>query len=161
MLIANARNMQNDVVISLSVLAGLIFTYIFKLPIIDLITAFLVSIYIMFIAFRIFMQSNRDLMDGIDDPNIYHMIISASKSVSGISNPHKIRVRKMAHQYLVALDVEIDGNITLNKAHKLSRLVENKIKEKLPNVYDVIVHAEPIGNIEPDEVYGVSEDKLP
>ncbi len=161
MLIANARNMQNDVVISLSVLTGLIFTFIFELPIIDLITAFLVSIYIMFIAFRIFMQSNRDLMDGIDNPDIYKIIISGAKCIDGVSNPHRIRVRKMAHQYLVALDVEIDGNITLNEAHKLSHLVENKIKEKLPNVYDVLVHAEPTGNIEPDEVYGVSEDKLP
>ncbi len=160
MLIANARNMQNDVVISISVLIGLIFTFIFKLPIVDLITAFLVSIYVMFIAFRIFMQSNRDLMDGIDDPDIYQKIITATKRIDGVSNPHKIRVRKMAHKYIVAVDIEVDGNISLHDAHDLSVQVENEIKETLSNVYDVIVHAEPIGNDEPDEVYGVSEDKL-
>ncbi len=160
MLIANARNMQNDVVISLSVLTGLIFTFVLKLPIIDLITAFLVSIYIMFVAFRIFMQSNRDLMDGIDNPEIYQKIITASKSVSGISNPHRIRVRKMAHLYIVALDVEIDGNLSLLEAHELSSQVEGEIKKILPNVYDVLVHPEPVGNVEPDEVYGISEDKL-
>lgn len=160
MLIANARNMQNDVVISISVLIGLIFTFIFELPIVDLITAFLVSIYIMFIAFRIFMQSNRDLMDGIDDPKIYRKIISAAKRITGVSNPHKIRVRKMSHQYIVAVDIEVDGSISLHDAHVLSVNVENEIKNTLPNVYDVIVHAEPIGNDEPDEVYGVSEDKL-
>lgn len=160
MLIANARNMQNDVVISLSVLAGLIFTFILKLPIIDLITAFLVSIYIMFIAFKIFMQSNRDLMDGIDDPNIYQKIIVAAKSISGVSNPHRIRVRKMAHQYVVALDIEIDGSISLLDAHELSSQVESEIKKVIPNVYDVLVHPEPIGNLEPDEAYGISEDKL-
>ncbi len=160
MLIANARNMQNDVVISISVLAGLVFTFILKMPIIDLITAFAVSIYIMFIAFRIFMQSNRDLMDGMDNPEIYQKIITCAKKVDGISNPHRIRVRKMAHQYLVALDVEIDGTLSLNEAHALSHTVENKIKEVLPNVYDVLVHAEPTGNIEPNEAYGVSEDKL-
>ena len=160
MLIANARNMQNDIVISFSVLIGLIFTFIFKLPIIDLLTAFAVSFYIMFIAFRIFMQSNRDLMDGIDNPEIYQKIIASVKSIDGVSNPHRIRVRKMSHLYLIALDVEIDGNITLNEAHQLLLLVENKIKENLPNIYDIIVHPEPIGNIEPNEVYGVSEDKL-
>lgn len=160
MLIANARNMQNDVVISISVLVGLVFTFILKKPIIDLITAFAVSFYIMFIAFRIFMQSNRDLMDGIEDPEIYQKIISCTKKVEGVSNPHRIRVRKMSHQYIIALDVEIDGNITLHKAHKLSQCVEHNIKKALPNVYDVLVHPEPIGNIEPDEVYGVSEDKL-
>ncbi len=67
MLIANARNMQNDVVISVAVLIGLIFTFIFRLPIIDKITALLVSVYIMIIAFRIFIQTNVELMDGIED----------------------------------------------------------------------------------------------
>ncbi len=160
MLIANARNMQNDVIISLSVLTGLIFTFILKLPIIDLITAFMVSIYIMFIAFKIFMQSNRDLMDGVDDPHIYQKIINAAKSVKGVSHPHRIRVRKMAHQYLVALDIEIDGSKSLLEAHKISSFVEAEIKKTIPNIYDIIIHPEPIGNIEPDEAYGVSEDKL-
>ncbi|NQU35669.1 MAG: cation transporter [Bacteroidetes bacterium] len=160
MLIANARNMQNDVVISISVLVGLVFTFILKMPIIDLLTAFVVSFYIMFIAFRIFMQSNRDLMDGMDNTEIYQKIINCTKNVVGVSNPHRIRVRKMAHQYLIALDVEIDGNLSLHEAHALSHLVENKIKENLSNVYDVLVHPEPTGNIEPDEAYGVSEDKL-
>ncbi len=160
MLIANARNMQNDVIISLSVLTGLIFTFVFQLPIIDLITAFLVSFYIMFIAFRIFMQSNRDLMDGIDDPVIYQKIIAAAKSIKGVTNPHRIRVRKMAYQYVVAIDVEIDGENTLHEAHHLSSLVEDEIKKIIPNVYDVLVHPEPTGNIDPDEVYGISEDKL-
>jgi cation diffusion facilitator family transporter len=160
MLIANARNMQNDVVISISVLVGLVFTFILKMPIIDLLTAFAVSIYIMFIAFRIFMQSNRDLMDGIDDPEIYKKIINCAKEVNGVTNPHRIRVRKMSHQYIIALDVEIEGNTSLNEAHKLCYDVENGIKETLPNVYDVLVHPEPLGNFEPGEVYGVSEDKL-
>ncbi len=160
MLKANSRNMQNDVIISLAVLIGLVFTFVFNLSIIDLITAFLVSIYIMFVAFKIFMQTNIDLMDGVDDAKIYPKIIIAAKSVKGVSNPHRIRVRKMAHQYIIALDIEINGNISLDKAHHLSTLVENKIRKVIPNVYDVLVHPEPKGNIEPNEVYGVSEDKL-
>jgi len=160
MLIANSKNMQNDVIISVAVLIGLVFTFVFKLSIIDLITAFAVSIYIMIIAFKIFMQTNIDLMDGINDSHIYKKIIYAAKTVNGVSNPHRIRVRKMAHQYIVAIDIEIDGHTSLHEAHKLSVLVEQAIKKAIPNTYDVLVHAEPIGNIEPDEVYGVSEDKL-
>ena len=160
MLIANARNMQNDVVISLSVLAGLIFTFIFELPIIDVITALLVSVYIMFIAFRIFMQTNRDLMDGVDDEEIYKKIVDQVKSVEGASNPHRIRVRKMAHLYLIALDIEVDGKILLDDAHKLGAEVEKNIKQNIPNVYDVLIHVEPEGNDESDEVFGVSEQQL-
>jgi cation diffusion facilitator family transporter len=160
MLIANARNMQNDVVISFSVLAGLIFTFVFKMPVIDVITALLVSIYIMFIAFQIFMQTNRDLMDGVDDEEIYRKIVDQVNCVDGASNPHRIRVRKMAHLYLIALDIEVDGKMPLDKAHELSAEVEKNIKQNIQNVYDVLVHVEPFGNCEIDEVFGISEEHL-
>jgi len=160
MLIANARNMQNDVVISVSVLVGLIFTFILDMPIFDVITAFAVSIYIMFVAFRIFMQSNRELMDGVEDKQIYKTIIQTVKQVEGASNPHRIRVRKMSHLYLIALDIEVEGSLSLHDAHQIGVQVERDLKQEIQNVYDVLVHIEPIGNVEPDEVFGVSEDKL-
>ncbi|MDR1937026.1 MAG: cation diffusion facilitator family transporter, partial [Tannerellaceae bacterium] len=46
MLIANAKNMRNDVVISLSVLLGLVFTFTLKLPILDSVTSLFVSLFI-------------------------------------------------------------------------------------------------------------------
>lgn len=159
MLIVNGRNMQNDVVISISVLIGLGFTFWFKLPILDTITALFVSFYIMFIAFRIFMQTNRDLMDGISDTEIYRNIIEIVNSVEGAHNPHRIRVRKLANLYLVALDLEIDGNLSLNQAHEISNQVDALIKEKIDNIYDVLIHVDPKG-IEEEEAYGVSESDL-
>ena len=161
MLIANARNMQNDVVISVSVLVGLIATHLLKLPVIDIITALIVSVYIMFIAFKIFMESNRELMDGIEDTHIYNEIIAAARSVDGVTNPHRIRVRKMANYLLISMDIEIDGKISLKKAHEISHKVENRIKNDIDNVYDVLVHPEPAGDVNPDEVYGVSEKSVP
>lgn len=157
MLIANARNMQNDVVISFTVLAGLVFTFIFEMPVLDKIAALLVSAYIMFIAFRIFMQTNREMMDGVDDKGIYQKIIQLVNSVEGAHNPHRIRVRKMGHLLLVAMDIEVDGNVSLDEAHKIGVEVEVQLKKIIPNLYDVLVHLEPLGNHEPDEAYGVSE----
>ena len=159
MLMANARNMQNDVVISISVLLGLVFTFWFEMPIIDVITACMVSFYLMYVAFKIFMDSNRDLMDGINDTDIYKKIIDSAKSVEGANNPHRIRVRKMANLYLIALDLEVDGNICLTEAHNIGMKVEEKIKENINNIYDVLIHIEPLGSQE-DEVYGVSEQDL-
>lgn len=160
MLIANARNMQNDVVISISVLVGLVFTFVFNMPIIDKITALLVSIYIMVIAFRIFMETNREMMDGVEDSEIYRKIIESVNKVDGATNPHRIRVRKMAHLYVIALDIEVDGQLSLSEAHEIAVCVEGSLKDTIPNVYDVLIHTEPMGNIEPDEVFGVSEKDL-
>ncbi|MCK5029810.1 MAG: cation transporter, partial [Bacteroidales bacterium] len=72
MLIANAKNMRNDILISASVLVGLVFTHILHLPVLDLITAMAVSVWIMKAGFEIFMETSRELMDGTDNPEIYY-----------------------------------------------------------------------------------------
>ena len=160
MLIANAKNMQSDVVISGSVLLGLIFTFVLKMPVIDTILAFLVSIWIMYIAFKIFMESSRDLMDRIEDTDIYKTIINTVNGIDGASNPHRIRIRKIGNTFEISLDIEVDGKLTLNEAHKIAAKVEDRLKSNIKNVYDILVHVEPLGNKEPDEVYGVSEQVL-
>ncbi len=160
MLIANAKNMQSDVVISLSVLVGLLFTFYLKMPVLDVITAFVVSVWIMVVAVKIFFETNRELMDGVDDPDIYNKIVEAVKAVPGVSRPHRIRVRKMANRYVIALDIEVDGAMTLLEAHEKSIRVEKMIREKIENVFDILVHVEPAGMHEPDEVDGISEKDI-
>ncbi len=160
MLIANAKNMQSDVVISLSVLLGLLFTFYFKMPVLDVITAFIVSIWIMVVAVKIFFETNRELMDGVDDPEVFKKIVDACKTVPGVSRPHRIRVRKMANQYLIALDIEVDGKLTVLEAHRKSIQLEKKIKESVGQVFDILVHVEPAGMHEHDEVDGISETDI-
>ncbi len=157
MLLANARNMQNDVFISLAVLIGLVFTFILKLPILDSITAFIVSIWIMKVGLQIFFQSNTELMDGMKDPILYCELFRAVKLVDGAKNPHRVRVRKIGNLNMISMDVEVDPNITVTEAHEIARKVENIIKQSLPNVYDIVVHIEPYGNDEENEKFGLKE----
>lgn len=160
MLIANARNMQNDVIISGSVLIGLIFTFIFKLPILDTLTAMLVSVYIMYTAFKIFMEANLELMDGVDNNEVYNQIFKAVNEIDGAYKPHRVRTRKMGKYYIIGIDIEVDGNITVNESHKIAQKVEDNIKKFVRNVYDVLVHIEPYGKDHKEEPFGVSEEHM-
>lgn len=157
MLLANGRNMQNDILISVSVFAGLLFTHVFNYPLIDPIIALLVSFWIMYTAFRIFMESNTELMDGVDDPEKYKQIFDAVNEVEGAQNPHRARIRKMGNYYLVAIDIEVDGDTSVNQAHKIAHEVEKNIKHKISDVYDILVHIEPLGVTHETEKFGVSE----
>lgn len=160
MLIANARNMRNDILISLSVLASLIFTILLKEPLIDRIIALAISVFIMYSAFRIFMKSNVDLMDGIDNTEVYSRLFEAVKSVEGAHNPHRVRARKIGHHYMVNLDIEVDPSLTVQDAHTIAKNVEDSIKSNLRNIYDVMIHVEPLGNQEEDEKYGITESEI-
>ena len=160
MLIANARNMRNDILLSISVLAGLLFIYILDKPLIDRIVAFLISLFIMYEGFRIFMKSNIDLMDGIDNTDVYNRLFDSVHSVRGAHNPHRVRARKIGHYYMINLDIEVDPDLSVKDAHDIAKHVENSIKSNLRNIYDVMVHVEPLGNMEEDEKYGITESEI-
>jgi cation diffusion facilitator family transporter len=160
MIIANAKNMRNDILISGSVLVGLAFTFILEMPVLDIITAMLVSLWIMKVAFNIFQESNMELMDGVTDTEVYFRIFKAVEAVEGAHNPHRIRVRHLSNMMLVAMDIEVDQSITVMEAHEIAKKVENKLKEEIPNIYDVLIHIEPLGNVEKDEAFGISEKNI-
>jgi len=155
MLVANGKNMRGDVVTSASVLVGLGATYLFGLPILDRVIALIVSLWIIKNAVEIFMEANTELMDGTSDSGLYKEVFAAVASVDGVGNPHRTRLRKLGSRLVVDLDIEVDPKMSVSKAHDLSVLVEKAIKERLPEVYDVIVHVEPRGNREEDERYGL------
>ena len=157
MLNANAQNMQNDVLISVTVLAGLLLTYIIKLPVIDSLIALLVSIWIIRVAFKIFVQTNIELMDGSKDSSDYIKIFDAVNKIKEVKNPHRVRIRKAGHMLVIGIDIEVEGDMSVNEAHEISIQVEQSIKSVLENVYDIVVHIEPLGNYEKHEKFGLSE----
>jgi cation diffusion facilitator family transporter len=160
MLVANGRNMRNDILISLGVLIGLVCTLLLKQPLIDRFLALLISLFIMYSAFRIFMKTNIDLMDGIDDPGLYDQLFEAVKKVDGAYHPHRVRARKIGYRYMVNLDIEVHPFLSVREAHEIANQVEKNIKADLNDVYDVMVHVEPLGNNEEGEKYGISESEI-
>ncbi|MCL2329319.1 MAG: cation diffusion facilitator family transporter [Bacteroidetes bacterium] len=157
---ANAVNMRNDVIISVGVLLGLAFTFIFNLPILDVITGLLISIYIIKSAITIFMESNVELMDSVKDENVYKKIFEAVDSVHGASNAHRVRSRQIGGMYMIDLDIEVDGTITLNEAHDIAEQVEKNIYQSIENVYDINIHVEPKGHCMDNEKFGLHKEMM-
>jgi len=154
MLIANGKNMRGDVVISVSVLVGLGFSFALHLPILDRVTALLVSFWIIKVAAGIFREANLELMDGTAGAGPYGEVFAAVATVPGAGNPHRTRVRRLGSILIVDLDIEVEPQLSVASAHDIALAVEQAIKRALPEVYDVIVHIEPKGNTE-DERFGL------
>lgn len=157
MLIANGINMRNDVIISVSVLAGLVFTFVLDMPMLDAVSAIIVSLFILRSAVGIFMESNIELMDGVRDVSVYQQIFDAVANVEGAYNPHRVRSRTIGGKYMIDLDVEVDGNMSVRDAHGISLEVEKMIREKVPDVFDIVVHVEPKGDVHQEEVFGINQ----
>jgi cation diffusion facilitator family transporter len=151
--------MRNDVFLSSSVLVGLIFTYVLNLAVIDKIIALFLGIWIIKVAIEIFYEENHELMEGIEDTSVYKELFQAVILVEGAHNPHKARIRKIGAFIIIDLDIEVEGNLTVYESHEIAKRVENSIRSHMENVYDVLIHVEPLGNVEEDEKYGVSLKK--
>lgn len=160
MLLANARNMQADIVLSMAVLLGLSISVYFDIPMIDSFIALGVGGWIVKIGYGIFMESNTELMDGVDDMTVYEKVFEAADAVPGAYNPHRARIRKMSNLYLIDLDIEVDGTLNVAESHKIGSRVEKEIKNRIINVYDIMIHVEPKGNIERNERYGLTKEDV-
>lgn len=157
---ANAANMRNDVIISVGVLAGLAFTFLLKIPLLDSVAGLIISLFILRSSIRIFLESSVGLMDGVQDTKIYDTIFEAVQRVPGAGNPHRVRLRMIGNLYLIALDIEVDPSITVQQGHQIAEAVEQSIRQAEIEVYDIVVHVEPIGCSRCVERFGVDEQTV-
>jgi len=162
MILANAKNMKSDIFMSSAVLIGLGASKLFSMPILDPISALLISIWVIKSAIDIFLDTNRELMDGNTDNELYKTLFDATMSVKGVSNPHRARIRKIASHWDIDLDIEVDAQMTVHEAHEIAENVEIAIKKAIPDVYDIMVHIEPQGHSghHPQEQFGISMESV-
>ena len=160
MMRADAMNMRNDILLSFTVLAGLLFTQFLNLPILDVLFGLGISIWIIVSGLRIFLHANTELMDSVEDREVYRQVFAATEKVPGVQNPHRVRIRRLNALYVVDLDVEVDGNLTVEQAHALACQLEKEICASVGNIYDIMVHIEPEGCEIHQEGYGLVPDDV-
>jgi cation diffusion facilitator family transporter len=162
MLKANAQNMAADVVISAGVLIGLGLSIAFNWGAIDSVAALLVGFWVIKASVSIFLEVNSELMDGGSGREQYKTVFEAVHSVPGALNPHRTRIRSIAGFLDIDIDVEVDAALSVREAHKIATSVEEAIRLRVENVFDVMVHIEPHGeeNGAALEAYGLTEKSL-
>jgi cation diffusion facilitator family transporter len=159
MLKANAKNMSADVMLSVGVLVGLGLSMTLNIAVIDSWAAGLVGLWIIKSALSIFLEANTELMDGGSNKAFYKLVFDAANSVEGAGKPHRVRMRRIAGLWDIDIDIEVPPNKTVLEAHWIAYKVEEAIKAQVENIFDIMVHIEPAGNLE-QEGYGLSEKNI-
>ncbi|MFW5717590.1 MAG: cation transporter [Spirochaetota bacterium] len=96
MLNSDAKIMRSDI-ISIAVLAGLLFTFALELPVVDALTALGVSVWITWVAFGIFLETNVELMERYGDPSTYQEIFDIhTKPIGNVEGPKRYGVSQRA-----------------------------------------------------------------
>jgi cation diffusion facilitator family transporter len=83
---------------------------------------------------------------GEESSNISALVGRLARQVG--AEAHSIWVRQSNHRYHVELHVEVERGWSLAKAHDLATRLEILIKETAPEVAEVVIHLEPVGDLE-------------
>jgi cation diffusion facilitator family transporter len=67
----------------------------------------------------------------------------AVQEVSGVTGCHQVEVSYSDGHYLISLHCEIDGETSVEEAHRIASELERHLYHRLPHVRQVIVHTEP------------------
>ena len=70
-----------------------------------------------------------------------------------------MRIRKLNNHLDIYLDIEVDGDLSVTQGHDIAKDLETNIKNVFDEVFDVMVHVEPISN-EEDEQFGISHKDI-
>ncbi len=83
------------------------------------------------------------LMDRVPDPKFFAQVRQAALRVADVKDTEKIRIQSFGPDAHVNIDIEVDPQLTVEVAHKISQEVRIEIQKEWPAVRDVTVHIEP------------------
>ena len=89
----------------------------------------------------------RPALGEIMDENLYEGLIEEireiAQTVPGIISTEKCLIRKVGMFYHADLHATVDSGISVRKGHDIAHALKNTLKEKLPQLGNVLIHIEP------------------
>jgi len=140
-LISDALHTKADIFTSASVIISLILIKC-GYPIVDHIVTIIISLFIAHAGYDIVKQSQAVLCDTaaiLDVKKITEIVLG----IKGVKTCHKIRTRGRPDDIYIDLHVQVNADMHIDNAHKISYAIEEAIKKSIPEVTDVVVHMEP------------------
>ena len=96
--------------------------------------------------YRLLRPALYEIMDTAPGGKIVRSIRRAARSVPGVIEVEKCRVRKMGLDFYVDLHVGVKDSISVREGHEIAHQVKAAIQENDSRVADVLVHIEPAQN---------------
>ncbi|MBR5336973.1 MAG: cation transporter [Lachnospiraceae bacterium] len=145
---ADAWHHRSDAISSIGALIGIIGARN-GVPIMDQLAGIVICIMILWVAFGIFKDAIGKMLDtSCDDKfesDLKDFVIERAGQDEHDVGVDLCRTRKFGEKIYVELEINADGDMSLNKAHEIADILHDAIEEKYPDVKHVMIHMNPAG----------------
>ena len=137
----DAKNSIKDGTASFVGLGSIIAAY-FGIPYMDSVGSILIAVYIFFMSATAFKESTLVLIDGVKNPELQQEIASHIEKKFNV-RVEKILLRPLGRDFSAQVHVELDRNMTLDKAHETLTRIRNSLIEDF-KAEDPVVIPKPV-----------------
>ena len=141
LILSNAKDHRNDIILSVGVIIGICFGY-FGYYFVDGIVGILISIVIIITGVKIIKEAYDVLIDKcIDIDTVNDMKIKIEKT-SGVNHLDSIKSKPTGNLHMLIVKISVDPNMTVKESHKIAGIIREMLRN-YPHVYDAVVHINP------------------
>lgn len=142
-LIANAWHHRSDALSSVpAALAVLGSLFLPQYDWIDLAGAMMISLFILFSAFKICSPALGSLVDTGASEDITERLYQLAVTVKGVKGIHRLRTRHHGGLF-VDMHLHVDGKLSVNQGHDIALAVEALLLKEGPQIIEVLIHVDP------------------
>jgi ferrous-iron efflux pump FieF len=138
---ADSLHYQSDLYMNAAIMLALALSW-FGITQADAVFAIGIGIYILFSAYQMIREAINTLLDRKLPDEELEQIKQCCLEVEGVMGVHQLRTRMSGPTRFIQLHLELEDQIPLIEAHRISDLVEDSLIENFPGS-DVIIHQDP------------------
>lgn len=144
--IANAWHHRSDALSSVGAMLGIALAYFFgdKWCIADPIAAIVVAALIVKAAYDLCSTALAELLEKSLPRKVEEEILDIILKTPNVYKPHNLRTRRIGSDIAIEVHVRVEGSMTVQDSHEISRDIERTLRERYGDNTAVAIHVEPL-----------------
>lgn len=141
LIMSNAKDHRNDILLSLGVIIGIVFGY-YGFYFVDGIVGIILSVIIIITGLKITYEAYDVLIDRCIDVEIVNEMKEDIEAIAGVEHVDSIKSKPTGNLHMMIVKLSVDADMTVRDSHKIAGIVREMLIKK-EDVYDAIVHVNP------------------
>ena len=140
---ANSIDHRNDCIITSATLISILLSnmgYYF----IDAIVGIFISLWIFYVAIKLFIESYDVLMDKAMSEETKEKVLKIIEQHKEVLKIQHFNATPVGYRYQISFTIYVDGDMSTNDSHAIANALEREIEKEIPEIYLTVIHVNPM-----------------